>query len=272
MGDFSVQRHYWRQVAESEGFDIEDVSIPYGTITGLMPYDCKRYNNYPCSVLVNLYAQVGLHKKKLFLEGEGFQFVSLVKFNMLQNLVSSFYMTLLVRHRITSEETEFQVRIDERIYGSLYLACTVARFKDEEAMFKSPFVPHFHDGKDIPELPDWPSDAALVETYIVNASICHSGVYDWIYLYLKLVVCAHDRWISDEKVLSKLKIMYAVVIPLDADVVVPLGPQDLNIFIVFKGLAKSEGVAEIGEDDERRAVVSRVFNKHGYMSLRGKLL
>ncbi|CAN6891405.1 unnamed protein product [Brassica oleracea] len=262
MDDFSVQREYWRQVSESEGFDIEDVSIPYGTITGLMPYDCLRFKTYPYSVLVNLYAQMALHQSRI-LRTEQLELVSLLKFNMLQNLVSSFYMTLLVRDRSTSEEGEFQVRIDERIYGSLYIACTVARFKDE-VRFKRPFVPHFHDGKEIPELPDWPSDA-LVREFILDASSCRYSGFDWTYLYLKLVVCAHDRWISEEA-LSKLEIMYAVLIPMH-------GPtKGVNIFIVYKGLAKGEGVAEIGEDVERKAVVSQVFNDNGYLSLRGKLL
>lgn len=257
-----MQREYWRQVSESEGFDIEDVSIPYGTITGLMPYDCLRFKTYPYSVLVNLYAQMALHQSRI-LRTEQLELVSLLKFNMLQNLVSSFYMTLLVRDRSTSEEGEFQVRIDERIYGSLYIACTVARFKDE-VRFKRPFVPHFHDGKEIPELPDWPSDA-LVREFILDASSCRYSGFDWTYLYLKLVVCAHDRWISEEA-LSKLEIMYAVLIPMH-------GPtKGVNIFIVYKGLAKGEGVAEIGEDVERKAVVSQVFNDNGYLSLRGKLL
>ncbi|CAN6908322.1 unnamed protein product, partial [Brassica oleracea] len=59
-----AQRDYWCQVRQSEGFDMENVSIPSnmcGMITGLLPFDCVRYS-YPYCVLVNLYAKVGLHR------------------------------------------------------------------------------------------------------------------------------------------------------------------------------------------------------------------
>lgn len=71
----------------------------------------------------------------------------MVKVNMLQNLVSSFYVTLLVRDPITLEEKEFQVRTDERSCVSLYLACSVARFKDEgkHVMHYRPFVILFYN-------------------------------------------------------------------------------------------------------------------------------
>lgn len=239
----------------------------------------------------------------------------MVKVNMLQNLVSSFYVTLLVRDPITLEEKEFQVRTDERSCVSLYLACSVARFKDEVTI-KRPFVPHFHDGAEVPVLPDWPSETlaaqfhpgmfdtnarrglpsdtsarpgwpsdSLLEQFfyllpfgcmlpteferecVLEESRCRSSDFDWTYLYLKLVVCAHDRWISEE-VLSKVEIIYAVVIPLDNNLYYPCTAQNLNLFIVYKGL----DTAEMGEDVERRAVVSQVVNCSGYLSLRGKLL
>lgn len=76
----------------------------------------------------------------------------------------------------------------------------------------------------------------------------------------------HKKMLLLQEALSKLEIMYAVLIPMH-------GPtKGVNIFIVYKGLAKGEGVAEIGEDVERKAVVSQVFNDNGYLSLRGKLL
>ncbi|KAF3598002.1 hypothetical protein DY000_02023541 [Brassica cretica] len=177
----SAQRDYWRQVRQSEGFDMENVSIPSnmcGMITGLLPFDCVRYS-YPYCVLVNLYAKVGLHRYNM-LKGTNFQLDSLVKFNMLQNCVSSFYMTLLAHDPAAPDPLEktFQVRVDEQKANHLDFECSIARIKDEGITEKS-FVPHFHgdavaDGFFKGELPDWPSDDALNDGkrfYLVRLSV-----------------------------------------------------------------------------------------------------
>ncbi|KAG2320912.1 hypothetical protein Bca52824_014125 [Brassica carinata] len=114
VGSYSVQRDYWHQVNESEGFDLENVSLPSnsGVITGLLPFDCVRYS-YPYPVMVNLYAKVGLHRYNM-LKGTNFQLDSLVKFNMLQNCLSSFYMTLLAHEpALDPLEKTFQVKESE---------------------------------------------------------------------------------------------------------------------------------------------------------------
>ncbi|CAN7050300.1 unnamed protein product, partial [Brassica rapa subsp. trilocularis] len=81
-----AQRDYWRQVRQSEAFDIGNVSIPSnmcGMITGLFPIDCIRERGYPYHVLVNLYAKVGLHRYNMLKVIKN----SLLKCNMLQNLI-----------------------------------------------------------------------------------------------------------------------------------------------------------------------------------------
>jgi hypothetical protein len=62
---FSLQREYWRQVAESDGFDIESVQIPpsmYGRINGLIPHNCEINTPLPYRVLGKHYAKLGLHR------------------------------------------------------------------------------------------------------------------------------------------------------------------------------------------------------------------
>ncbi|CAF2161639.1 unnamed protein product, partial [Brassica napus] len=57
-----AQRDYWRQVRQSEAFDIGNFSIPSnmcGMITGLFPIDCIRERGYPYPALINLYANMG---------------------------------------------------------------------------------------------------------------------------------------------------------------------------------------------------------------------
>lgn len=117
-----------------------------GKIAGLIPHDCLRYRRFPYGVLVKHYAIVGLHRYNmlkvtrscllwlvlcynmmlcyttfihfpLFIyQGTNFQFGRLMKFNMLQNCVSSFYMTLEAFDHFVSGRfpKTFQIRIDEK--------------------------------------------------------------------------------------------------------------------------------------------------------------
>ncbi|XP_048620053.1 UPF0725 protein At1g23970-like [Brassica napus] len=96
-----VRDDYWRVVRESEGFDLEDVSIP--------PYMCGT----PIC-------------------GTNYQLSSLIKFNVTMNCVSSYYLTLLAHDPDVSPTVKtFQVRIDEKSFGRLDFTCSVARLKEE---------------------------------------------------------------------------------------------------------------------------------------------
>ncbi|AEE30455.1 hypothetical protein (DUF626) [Arabidopsis thaliana] len=174
---YSVQRDFWRQAAKSDGFDLENISLPPGTngiVMGLIPYDCQRARHYPFPVLVKLYAKFGLHRYNM-LKGTSFQLATLMKFNMLPNYISSFYMTLLAHDpdpAAGSSQKTFQVRVDEQQFGSLDINCSIARPKHEgdllEVSTETPFMPHFHggalgDGIFKVELPDCLSDTALNE-------------------------------------------------------------------------------------------------------------
>ncbi|XP_010498908.1 PREDICTED: UPF0725 protein At1g23960-like [Camelina sativa] len=196
---FRLQRAYWLQVAETEGFDLEHVVVPpsmIGRINGLIAYDCERYvDHYPHRMLVKHYANVGLHRYNM-LKRTNFHLGSLKKFNMLQNFVSSYYMTLLAHDpRSCPSGKDFQVRVDERTYGSLDLTVSVARPKDELVTTKMPFIPHFHGGASaagifIGDLPDWPSDDDLKDQnrfYLVKEADLQYN--NWILMYLELVIC-----------------------------------------------------------------------------------
>ncbi|KAL0699939.1 hypothetical protein Bca4012_056061 [Brassica carinata] len=275
VGSYDVHRDYWRQVKESEGFDVENVSLPPNSgvvISGLMPYDCVRYS-YPYPVLVNLYAKE-----------TNFQLDSLVKFNMLPTFLSSFRITLLAHDPAFGPlEKTFQVKVDEEKVNCLHIACTISRLKDE-VIPKKPFVPPFHDAakedgffKDElladsffkGELPDWPPDDALNDGkrfYLLKESEWQAN--DWISMYLELVICADGR--LTEKILE-------VAIETGIEDVEPpnerLKATSANVYIKFKGLANvltRRMIFESGEHVERKAVVRRVLDKHGDLTISGK--
>ncbi|KAJ0237357.1 UPF0725 protein [Hirschfeldia incana] len=281
----SAQRDYWRQVRQSEGFDIENVSIPSnmcGMITGLLPIDCVRERGCPYPILVNFYAKVGLHRYNM-LKGTTFQLDSLVKFNMSQNFVSSFYITFLAHDpALEPLEKTFQVRVDEQKANLLDFECSIARLKDE-VITKKPFVPHFlgdavDDGFFKGELPDWPSYDALNDEkrfYLVKESEWQAN--DWISMYLELVICAHDRMMQVRDVLSQLEILEVAIETGDKDVEPTnerLKAKSVNVYIKFKGMANvitPMMIFESGEHVERKAVVRRVLDEHsGDMTISGK--
>ncbi|CDY29462.1 BnaC05g32080D [Brassica napus] len=281
---YSVQRDYWRQVKESEGFDVENISLPSnsGVITGLMPYDCVRFKSYPHPVMVNLYAKVGLHRYNMLKE-TNFQLDSLVKFNMLQHCLSSFYITLLAHDpALHPLEKTFQVKVGDQKIHCLHIICTISRVKDEVNP-KKPFVPHFHDAAKEDdsffkgELPDWPSDDALNDGkrfYLVKESEWQAN--DWIPLYLELVICADARLVAERDVVSKLEILEVAIETGIEDVEPPnerLKATRANVYIKFKGLANvcsPRMIFEIGEHVERKAVVRRVLDKYGCLTISGK--
>ncbi|XP_056843675.1 UPF0725 protein At1g23950 isoform X1 [Raphanus sativus] len=268
-----------------------------GMITGLLPIDCVRERGYPYPVLVNLYAKMGLHRYNM-LKGTNFQLDSLVKFNMLQNCVSSVYMTLLAHEPAPDPLAKtFQVRVDEHKANSLAFECSIARIKDE-VITKKPFVPHFHGdalayGIFKGELPNWPSDDALNDGkrfYLVRLSLKESEwqANDWISMYLELVICAHDRRIRKRDVYSQLEILEVAIETGVEDVEPPIetGVEDVeppnerlnatsvNVYIKFKGMENvitPMMIFESGEHVEHKAVVRRVLNEHsGDMTLSGK--
>ncbi|KAG7592780.1 Protein MS5, partial [Arabidopsis thaliana x Arabidopsis arenosa] len=251
---YNVHRDYWRQAAESDGFDIENVKLPPG-MNG-----------------------VGLHRYNLF-KGTSFELDALMKFNMLQNYMSSFYITLLAHDSdpaASSLQKTFQVRVDEQDYGTLHITCSIARPKAEVST-ETPFMPHFHggalaDGIFEGELPDWPSDDALNDGkrfYVVKESEWQST--DWMYMYLEL--CRK----ATTEVLSKLEIVKVVVETANEDVEPPnerLKAKSVHVYITFKGLAEPRAprrVFENGEHVERQAIVRRVMDHTGNLTLEGKL-
>ncbi|KAH0918136.1 hypothetical protein HID58_025796 [Brassica napus] len=193
---YRAYRDYWHKVNESDGFDLENISTPpYYMFKGLLPFDCVSCG-YPYPVMVNLYAKVGLHRYNM-LKGTNFQLDSLVKFNMLPNCVSSFYITLLAHDpALDPLDKTFQVRVDEQNANCLDFTCSIARLKDEGDLFCTIWQMVSSKG----ELPDWPSDDALKDEkrfYLLKESEWQTN--DWISMYLELVICAHDRRIQKAK-------------------------------------------------------------------------
>ncbi|CAN7050298.1 unnamed protein product, partial [Brassica rapa subsp. trilocularis] len=247
---YRAYRDYWHKVNESDGFDLENISTPpYYMFKGLLPFDCVSCG-YPYPVMVNLYAKVGLHRYNM-LKGTNFQLDSLVKFNMLPNCVSSFYITLLAHDpALDPLDKTFQVRVDEQNANCLDFTCSIARLKDEG------------------ELPDWPSDDALKDEkrfYLLKESEWQTN--DWISMYLEL-----------RDVLSQLEIL-EVAIETGIEEMEPpnerLEAKSANVYIKFKGMANVRYfrmIFEIGEHVERKAVVIRrvLDEDSGYMTLLGK--
>ncbi|EOA38329.1 hypothetical protein CARUB_v10009830mg [Capsella rubella] len=281
---YTVQNEYWRQANESEGFDLENISLPSSgfVITGLLPIDCQKYY-YPCRILMELYAKVGLYRYNM-LEGTNFQFDSLIKFNISQTCFPSYYMTLFAQDPVACPSGKtFQVRVGDQHFRTLALVCSVARPKGEVTT-ETPFIPHFDggaaaDGIFKGELPDWPSDDALKDEkrfYLVKKSEWQAT--DWISMFLELVVCENDTSIAeDRKVVSKLEIVKVVVETATEDVELPierLKTKNANVYIMFKGMAELQAhrrVFEIGVDVERKAIVRRVMDNSGDLFLTGKL-
>ncbi|KAJ0237354.1 hypothetical protein HA466_0247670 [Hirschfeldia incana] len=288
-----VHEDYWRVVRESEGFDLEDVSIPSymcGTpIIVMRTIQCQNVR-YPYCDLVKGYCTVGLQRYNM-MQGTNYQLSSLIKFNMTINCVSSYYLTLFAQDGDVSPSVKiFQVRIDEKSFGRLDCVCSVARPKEdargEADSAREPFIPHYHGGPEaivpfVGELPPWPSDTDLSDGkrfYMVNRSDWEAT--DWIFTYLVLVIYSHDKLIvtRDSNYLSKLKIV-SVIIETRADGSEPskerLKAKSAHVYITFKGLAEPRAPRQrfdVGKHVERRAIVRRVIcESTGAMSLLGKL-
>ncbi|CAA0251176.1 unnamed protein product [Arabidopsis thaliana] len=278
-------REYWRGVAESDGFDSEDIRSPV-VLTGLFHYDCQSGRRYPDPLLVKRYALLGLHRFNI-LQGTSFELAALQKFNKTMNLTSSYYITLLANEpgAIPLQKT-FQVRVDERKYDTLDLTVAIARLKKDQneaaETTKEPFVPHFccsavSDGVFQGPLPDWPSDDALRHDrnrfYELEKSEWQAT--DWISLYLELLILATDRGMFGvaQTGLPQVQILKVVIEteeenekPLDKR----LNARRAHVYITFTGLPKSPRLVEIGEHVERKAIIRRVIDDSGYLTLLGK--
>lgn len=237
--------------------------------------------------MVNLYAKVGLHRYNMFKE-TNYQLDSLVQFNMLLNYLSSFCITLLAHDpALDPLEKTFQVQVNEEKVICLDITCTIARLKDEVIpRNRKPFIPNFHDAANEElladsflkgELPDWPSDDALNDGkrfYLVKESEWQAN--DWILLYLELVICADARQVLKMHVVSQLEILEVAIETGIEDVEPPnarLKSTRANVYIKFKGLADVQTprmIFESGEHVERKAVVRRVLDRNGYLTISGK--
>ncbi|VYS47353.1 unnamed protein product [Arabidopsis thaliana] len=273
-------REYWRGVAEFDGFDSEDIRSPV-VLTGLFHYDCQSGRHYPEPLLVKRFALLGLHRFNI-LQGTSFELAALLKFNKTMNLTSSYYITLLA-HDPSLQKT-FQVRVDEREYGSLDLTVAIARPKKDQneaaETTKEPFVPHFccsavSDGVFQGPLPDWPSEDALRHdrNRFYELEISEWQATDWISLYLKLLILATDRGMFVQTGLPQVQILEVVIETEEENEKPPdkrLNARRAHVYITFTGLPKSPRLVEIGEHVERKAIIRRVIDASGYLTLLGK--
>ncbi|CAA0382986.1 unnamed protein product [Arabidopsis thaliana] len=260
------QMKYWRQIAESDGFDIDDVPVPRGTRAGLWSVDCKHPRFRLRACLPKIYAMVGLHRYNL-LRGTNFEHLELLKYNESMNCVCSYYITSVAVDLSSQLQKTFQIRVDEKSFGDLDLTVSVARPNDEEKVTtEKRFIHHFHceaaaDDFYKGALPDWPS-----------VKKCELQSNDWIRLYLELAVGVRYQQTSESD-LSKLQVLKVAIETKEEDVQPPnrrLKSKSLHVYITFKGLAKAPIGDEIGEHVERKAIVRRVIDERsGHLTLLG---
>ncbi|CAA7036074.1 unnamed protein product [Microthlaspi erraticum] len=218
--------------------------VPKGLVDLWVLEDGGRWSKKPLALQP---CQMHLVDNDVAFMGTSFQLAEMVKFNMTPNHVCSFYITLLAHEAAdnTSLKT-FQVRADEEKYGQLNMTCSIARLKGEVTTHK-PFMPHFHCGARVDgifkgEMPDWPSD---------------------------------DDAFNDEKrfyvveqrtdVMSKLEIVRVAIETGTEDVEPP------NERLKAKSARALRRVFEIGKHVERKAIVRRVMDDSGYLTLKGTL-
>ncbi|XP_020891469.1 UPF0725 protein At1g02770 isoform X2 [Arabidopsis lyrata subsp. lyrata] len=224
---------YWRQVYESDCFDIEGVRAPpCMEMNGLITFNCLSFG-YPDRPLVNRYARLGLHRYNMK-EGTNFELDCLIKFNKRCIGASSYWITLAARDTVARSPMQtFQVQVDEKRARLLDLTCSIARVKGETTT-TAPFSSHNDcvvDGR----LPDWPVDA-----------------FDG----------SQRFYLKD---LSKLKIVKVAIETTEEE---PLKAKNSILYIAFKGLA----TGGIGEHVERKAIIKSGIGEHtGFLYLKGNL-
>jgi hypothetical protein len=116
-------------------------------------------------------------------------------------------------------------------------------------------------------LPLWPSDFSdRTRFHILEESELQNN--DWVRLYLELALCANDRGISDDSVLSQLHIL-KVAIGLAEYWAQRVTKHSTFVYITFKGLARAR-VGELGEHVERKVIVRRIIDMDsGCLTLQG---
>ncbi|CAA7034663.1 unnamed protein product [Microthlaspi erraticum] len=250
-----VQQEYWRQVNESDGFDLEKVTVtapPQGTVlSGLLQCDCEGEGviRDPVPLLVTRYARLGLHRYNMS-KGTNYVLHHLKKYNKSMSLVASYYVTLVACDPATPTSlVTFQVGVSEEAYGRLYVRCFIARRQGDP---KEPSEPLDVGGPvDGGVLPVWPSDFSDTKQFrLLKESDLQCS--DWIRLILELALCATDSWLSDS-LLSKLQILKVAIEAVGEDVE-PLRAKTRTFYITFKGLARAR-FGELGEDVERRVII-----------------
>ncbi|CAL9239414.1 unnamed protein product [Arabidopsis halleri] len=251
---------YWRQVYESDCFDIEGVRAPpCMEMNGLITFNCLSFG-YPDRPLVNRYARLGLHRYNM---KEGTNFDCLIKFNKRCIGASSYWITLAARDTVARSPMQtFQVQVDEKRARLLDLTCSIARVKGETTTT----VPFSSDNDCVVDgrLPDWPVDAFDGSQRFYLAEGSELMYTHWIHLYLELAVCKTHMSTSD-KDLSKLKIVKVAIETTEEE---PLKAKNSILYIAFKGLA----TGGIGEHVERKAIIKSGIGEHtGFLYLNGNL-
>lgn len=66
------------------------------------------------------------------LQGTRFELSALMKFNMTQNFVSSYYITLVAYDPDSLSHKDFQVRVDEKKFHSLDVVVSIAKLKKDQ--------------------------------------------------------------------------------------------------------------------------------------------
>ncbi|CAA7022955.1 unnamed protein product [Microthlaspi erraticum] len=184
------------------------------------------------------------------------------------NLLSSYFITLVVKERDDDTQRLFQVRVDENAYGCLDCVVSIARlkgFQEEEHTLSPRQDPSF----DVGELPDWPSDDDIKDSrrfYLVEGPELVKT--EWIQTYLELAVYTNDRFVLEAD-LCKLEVVKVAMETSNVEWPMErLNAREATVYIWFKGLA----IRGAGQDVERKAIVRRVLDEStGYLSLKGDL-
>ncbi|CAE5957342.1 unnamed protein product [Arabidopsis arenosa] len=135
--------HYWRQVALTDGFDVEGIKQPphpvnYGGMICITVPE-EGWWGPPFRREVTLYARFGLHRFNMK-EGTKWELDNIIKFNVrTRNLASTFFITLAADRR----RQILQVRVDEIKNGSgrLDLVCSIAKVKGDRDLASALILP-----------------------------------------------------------------------------------------------------------------------------------
>ncbi|CAL9214791.1 unnamed protein product [Arabidopsis halleri] len=259
--------HYWRQVALTDGFDVEGIKQPphplnYGGMICITVPE-EGWWGFPFRREVTLYARFGLHRFNMK-EGTKWELDNIIKFNVrTRNLASTFFITLAA-HDSDRRRQILQVRVDEIKNGSgrLDLVCSIAKVKGDRGEPTNVPTEHPLDFPCCSPMPSWPldDDDYLQGLYLVEGSELLDT--HWIRLYLELAIDRAEN--NDDPDFSNLVIVKAVIDTAEKEA--PLNAKNSILYIVFKGVV----VRGVGADVERKAVIKTDFNEQtGFLSIKG---